>query len=81
MGFRRDVRSAASGFDQAPQAIGIVAFVGMHEGPAGASASNRSPVWQSAACPPVSTKRRGRPVASVRAWIFVVRPPRERPMA
>lgn len=31
--------------------------------------------------PGVSRKATGRPTASVRAWIFVVRPPRERPMA
>jgi hypothetical protein len=29
----------------------------------------------------VSMKAIGRDCASVRAWIFVVRPPRERPMA
>ena len=34
-----------------------------------------------ATCPPVSMKARGRHWASVSAWILVVRPPRERPIA
>jgi len=33
------------------------------------------------ASPPVRIKRKGRPSASVRAWILVVNPPRERPRA
>jgi hypothetical protein len=32
-------------------------------------------------CPPVSNNRSGLPSASTRAWILVVRPPRERPRA
>ena len=40
------------------------------------SAAER-PSW---ACPSVSFRAIGRPRASTSAWIFVVRPPRERPM-
>ena len=36
---------------------------------------------QSATWPPVSMKAMGRHWASVSAWILVVRPPRERPIA
>jgi len=35
----------------------------------------------SEACPGLSTKRTGSPTASTTAWILVVNPPRERPMA
>lgn len=35
------------------------------------------PSW---ACPAVSFSRIGRPAASTKAWIFVLSPPRERPM-
>ena len=36
---------------------------------------------QSGTLPPVSAKAIGRQNLSVSAWIFVVRPPRERPTA
>ena len=36
---------------------------------------------QSCASPPVSRMERRRPLASATAWIFVLRPPRERPIA
>ena len=36
---------------------------------------------QSATWPPVSRKARGRQKRSLSAWTFVVRPPRERPIA
>jgi hypothetical protein len=40
-----------------------------------------APAVQSATWPPVSMKAIGRQSVSVSAWIFVVRPPRERPIA
>jgi hypothetical protein len=36
---------------------------------------------QSPQCPGVIAKRTGRPSASTAAWILVVSPPRERPIA
>src|SRR4029079_6301272 len=39
----------------------------------------RSATGQSCASPPVSKIARRRPLASASAWIFVFRPPRERP--
>lgn len=48
---------------------------------AGKRSSSSAPALQSAACPPVSRNASGRQKRSVRAWILVVRPPRERPMA
>src|SRR5579872_1782303 len=48
---------------------------------AGASASSSGAVVMSEAWPGVRWNVTGRHSASVRAWIFVVRPPRERPIA
>jgi hypothetical protein len=53
-------------------AIGVIGAV---------AASNEAAPLMSATCPPVSRKACGRPSSSTSAWIFVVRPPRERPMA
>jgi hypothetical protein len=44
------------------------------------ASSARAPS-RSGALPGVSWKAKGRPRSSVRAWIFVVRPPRDRPIA
>jgi hypothetical protein len=41
----------------------------------------RSAIGQSCASPPVSRMAMRRPLASASAWIFVLRPPRERPTA
>src|ERR1041385_190831 len=41
----------------------------------------RSASGQSCASPPVKRMARRRPLASASAWIFVLRPPRERPIA
>lgn len=50
--------------------------------PAGSRASRRGfPPRQSEALPLVRWRHRGRPSWSVRAWIFVVRPSRDRPLA
>jgi hypothetical protein len=43
--------------------------------------SSAAPAVQSATWPPVSMKARGRHRVPVSAWIFVVRPLRDRPMA
>src|SRR5690348_6240438 len=43
--------------------------------PSRLAATGQSPAW-----PGVSTSSRGRPCASVSAWILVVSPPRERPI-
>ena len=48
-------------------------------GPAGVTSAGA--ITTSWALPGLSSRMRGRPSASVSAWIFVVRPPRERPMA
>ncbi len=48
---------------------------------AGRRSSSSAPALQSATCPPVRRKARGRQKWSVSAWIVVVRPPRERPRA
>jgi hypothetical protein len=47
----------------------------------GITSSRVSAAVQSATCPPVRRNASGLHRASVRAWIFVVRPPRERPIA
>ena len=43
--------------------------------------SKRSATGQSCASPPVNRMAISRPLASASAWIFVLRPPRERPTA
>ena len=48
---------------------------------ASTDASKGSAPLISATFPPVSRKARGRPSSSTMAWILVVRPPRDRPMA
>jgi len=47
----------------------------------GRARNNRGAVAMSEALPGVSRIRRGRPWASATAWILVVRPPRELPIA
>ena len=42
---------------------------------------NGSAAGQSCASPPVRVRERRRPLASAIAWIFVLRPPRDRPIA
>jgi hypothetical protein len=66
--------------DEAAQGVAVIGFVGDDaslESPAG----NSGAVLMSWTSPPVRTKRNGRPSASVRVWILVVNPPRERPRA
>lgn len=48
--------------------------------PSGMASNRASASWLSWTCPPVSRRATGRPSASTRAWILLVRPPRERPM-
>jgi len=48
---------------------------------AAASSSSGAATVISAMLPPVSRNASGRPAWSIRTWILVVRPPRERPMA
>jgi hypothetical protein len=81
VGFGRDVRRRAPLLDLAADGVGVVAFVGVQD----------VAIWelfkqQGARCavgdwPPVGMKASGRQWVSVSAWIFVERPPRERPMA
>ncbi len=64
-----------------PDGVAVVTLVGVQY------VACRHPLQQFLAClqsatwPPVSMKAIGRHSASVRAWTFVVRPPRERPIA
>ncbi len=67
--------------DLSPNDVAVVALIRQHDAAAGRRSSSSAPALQSGACPPVSRKASGRQKQSVRAWIFVVRPPRERPMA
>jgi hypothetical protein len=66
-------------FDDAAGAVAAVSAI--------ASRAGRNPAMRlgkvvlSEAWPGVSSKRTGRPTASTTAWILVLNPPRERPMA
>ena len=82
VGFGRNVRPSAPVPDLNADGVGIIALVGVQDLAGGKLIEEfGAPATQSATFPPVSRKAMGRPSASVRAWIFVVRPPRERPTA
>src|ERR1051325_4626180 len=75
---RRNVWGGAGSFDLPTQPIGTLSSKRTVSGrrcPSRPAATGQSPAW-----PGVSTSSTGRPLASVRAWIFVVSPPRERPI-
>jgi hypothetical protein len=77
----RDDRNRAAFEKKATQTIAVVGCVGGQATPAGTPlinsvATRTSPIW-----PGVTSMAMGRPRASTMAWIFVLRPPRERPIA
>jgi hypothetical protein len=81
MGLVGDDRFRAPLIEKGAQVIGVVALVGDGMFARADRASRGAAPLMSVTFSPVSRKARGRPSASTRAWIFVVGPLRERPMA
>ena len=80
MDHRRDVGCGTGGFDLTAQPIGVVGLVGQHDGVLAQMTQQPGGSWAVACLAGVRTSSSGRPRASVRAWILVVSPPRERPI-
>ena len=72
----RDDGLGAGFGDQRPQGVAVIGLVGDHRIALGVGEQGRSHGDVAA-----MMKRKGRPSASVRAWILAVSPPRERPRA
>ena len=75
-----NIRCGARGLHATPQPIGIVGLVGEQDRSLAQMAQQPDSGGQSDAWPGVRTNSSGRPLASVSAWIFVVSPPRLRPI-
>jgi hypothetical protein len=80
IGLGRDYRCDSVGFEVFDQGVGIVSLAGDQSVGFDLLEQGYACVM-SAACPGVSQSARGLPSASTTAWILVVSPPRERPMA
>jgi len=78
---RWNIRSSPLALDFAADDVAVIRLVAVQDRAAGMWSSRASAAVQSATWPPVSRKARGRQKRSVSAWTFVVRPPRERPIA
>ena len=82
VGLRWNVRSGPLALDLAADGVAVVALVAVqdhgwgHLVEQGVGAAVQSATW-----PPVNRKAKGRQKRSLSAWTFVVRPPRERPIA
>ena len=77
----RDVGSPTGRLDEVEDGPGIIAAVADEIAPAGMPSIRAGTAALSEACPGRSTIRMGSPRPSTRAWILVLSPPRERPMA
>lgn len=65
--------------DRLTDAVSVLSLVGQHDGARTEMVEQRVSGLTICACPAVRPSRIGSPCASTTAWIFVVRPPRERP--
>ena len=89
VGFRRDDRLDGAHFEAVDEAVAVIAPRVKPEGRLLSARSACGSIWAVSASawvmswtwPPVRLSANGFPKASTMAWIFVVRPPRERPMA
>ena len=63
------------------QGVGVVGTISEQMADRACSADQRGAMVTSLTLPALSRNTRGRPASSVRAWILVVRPPRDRPIA
>jgi hypothetical protein len=63
------------------QSVGVVGFVSDQPFNRAGNGQQFGAIMTSCMLPGAIRNFRGRPVASVNAWIAVVRPPRERPIA
>ena len=81
IGLAWDMGFGAAGLDQVDDGAGKEATIGDDVVGQTQPIDQRRKVVLSEAWPGVSTRRTGRPRASTTAWILVLSPPRERPMA
>ena len=77
----RDVRPTAFGDDDLDQALPIIAAVADEIAASGERVEKRRGDGLVEAWPGLSRRRTGSPRSSTTAWILVLSPPRERPMA
>ena len=75
---RRDDQLDLFGCEQFSQRVGTVAFIG-NDSVNMERASNDSAWERSWRKPPVKMNCKGKPSASMRRWIFLLKPPRLRP--
>lgn len=78
-GLGRNVRRRAARLDPAAESVSVVALVGLHDVAIGQAFEKQRA--GRAVCDLSAGERKGERAASVSAWILVVRPPREWPVA
>ena len=77
---RADIAPGAASFEVSAQRITVIGAIGKEDVPGLDGVEQAGGGGSVVACPSVSFIAIGRPSASTSAWIFVVKPPRERPM-
>ena len=81
VGFVRDDGLCAATNDFAAKVIAVIPFIGEERAHGRRDRQNSGAATISASWPGVRCRTTGRQSGSLSAWIFVVRPPRERPIA